>query len=363
VSVPDEASDLDPLPPFPVLFEEPLDPWRWPALPFDWRHEPPPDTDVVQPCRIETASGAAVEGFLAGIDARGGTLSLRTTFDGPAVELPFSRFRRLVLNHPLRCLEPRAGLPSERVPAAAQEREYRLVTSDTNEVLVGRTAGHVETEEGLFLFLPSEDQRLLLRAFVPRCAYVRCEFGPTAQDLAAEHWIATPNRLLDAIDRQLRTPVLPIGQSLQNLGMATAEQLERALAEPLGELPLGERLVALGVISNADLQTAIAHKMGYPFVDLTRFPIEHAAARKLPLRMAVAHRALPIMLERDRLLVAVDRPARLAGLQSLYALAAFKVVPVLAAKGQILLALSSLSRQDLWSDNVSIQAGFFASTR
>jgi hypothetical protein len=103
--------------------------------------------------------------------------------------------------------------------------------------------------------------------------------------------------------------------------------------------------------------------MGYPYVDLSRFPIEHAAARKLPLHMAVAHRALPILLERDRLVVAIDRPARLAGLQSLFTLGAFKVMPVLAARSQILLALSSLSRQDLWSENVSIRAGFFASTR
>jgi hypothetical protein len=103
--------------------------------------------------------------------------------------------------------------------------------------------------------------------------------------------------------------------------------------------------------------------MGYPYVDLSRFPIEHAAARKLPLHMAVAHRALPILLERDRLVVAIDRPARLAGLQSPFTVGAFKVMPVLAARSQILLALSSLSRQDLWSENVSIRAGFFASTR
>jgi hypothetical protein len=363
VSVPDEAPDSAPLPPFPVLIAEPLDPWRWPALPFDWRHVPAPDIDVVQACRLETSPGTTVEGFIDGFDPRAGRLSLRTSFDGTALELPFSRFRRLLLNHPLRCLEPRAGLPAERVPAAAQEREYRLVTADSNEVLVGRTAGHVETDEGLFLFLPSDDQRQLVRAFVPRGAYTRCEFGPTAQDLAAEQWIATPRALLDAIDRKPRRPVLPIGQSLLDLGMATAEQLEHALAEPLGDLPLGERMVAMGVISNADLQTAIAHKMGYPYVDLSRFPIEHAAARKLPLHMAVAHRALPILLERDRLVVAIDRPARLAGLQSPFTLGAFKVMPVLAARSQILLALSSLSRQDLWSENVSIRAGFFASTR
>ena len=103
--------------------------------------------------------------------------------------------------------------------------------------------------------------------------------------------------------------------------------------------------------------------MGYPCVDLTRFPIDPAAARKLPLRMAVTHRSLPIHLDGNRLVIAVDRPMRTVGLQSLYALASFQVMPVLAAKGQILLALSALSDQDLWHDRVSIQAQFFSTTR
>ena len=49
-------------------------------------------------------------------------------------------------------------------------------------------------------------------------------------------------------------------------------------------------------------------------------------------------------------------------LQGLYALAPLKVVPVLAPKSRILLALSGLPHHDGWSDNVSIRAGFYSTS-
>ena len=343
--------------------DEPAEPWHWPAPPFDWRHLAPADRECAQPCHVETPSGATVEGFMLGIDPPSGSLSFRNGAEGPSLVLPFSRVRRLTLTSPLRSVDQAGRLRAERVPTAAQEREFRLTWTGDGGSAAGRTAGHVETPHGLFLFTPGDDGYSLHRVFVPKAAYSRCEFGPSAQDLVADQWIATPRALLDALSLQRRMPVLPIGQSLLNLGMVTQAQIEQALAQPMGDMPLGERLVQSRVISKADLQTAIAHKMGYPFVDLTRFPIEPAAARKLPLRVAVTHRALPLLVDGEQIIVAVDRPSRAGALQGLYALAPLKVVAVLASKGQILLALSALSEQDLWHDRVSIQAEFFSTTR
>ncbi len=300
---------------------------------------------------------------MLGLDPPAGHLSFRSASDGPALTLPFSRVRRLTLVSPLRSFDQAGRSLAERVPSAAHERDYRVHWAGQASCDTGRTCGHLETPDGLFLFIPGNDDHSLVRAFVPRAAYSRCEFGLSSQDIAAEHWIADPRELLKAVDRQQRMPVLPIGQALINLGMVTREQIDHALALPMGDTPLGERLVQIRVISNADLQTAIAHKMGYPFVDLTRFPIDLAVARKLSLRMAVMHRALPIMLDGDRAIVAVDRPSRTHQLQTMFGLATFKVVPVLASKGQILLALSALADQELWHENVPIRAEFFSTTR
>jgi hypothetical protein len=356
------SPELNDLPPFPQLFDEPLDAWQWPSPPFDWHHAAPAGIDMAQPCTIETPSGAVVEGTLVGFEPALRQLSFRSSAEGAPVVLPFSRIRRLTLALPLTSIAPALGRPAERAPCAAQERDYRLTAADGGIAVSGRTLGHVETPHGLYLFTPRDGGTTLQRVFVPRAAYADAQFGMSAQDAAAEKWIATPRALLAALEHQDRMPILPLGRSLLALGLVTPAQLDEALAGKPAEAPLGEALVARGLISPGDLHTAIAHKMGYPFVDLTRFPIDPLAAKKLPLRHAVTCRALPILLDGDRLIVAMDRPSRASQVQSLYAIAPLRVVPVLASRGQLLLALSGLSQNDLWHESVSIRAGFFADT-
>ena len=349
--------------PFPPLIEQTTDRWHWPLPPFGWRHLPAPDNDVAQPCRVESHGGACVEGEMRGFDPAARTLSLRTAPDAPAVTLPFSRFRRLTLTTPLSPAASRNGLPVERVPAAAQERDYRLQPSRSGTAMTGRTAGHVDAPEGLYLFALVDEDQSVLRLFVPRSAYARCEFGASAEEAAAQQWITTPEDLLAAIERQQRMPVLPIGRSMLELGLLTQAQLDRALAQQTGEQPLGEMLVAGGVISSSDLQTAIAHKMGYPLVDLSRFPVDPVAVQLLPQRRAAEYRALPLMIDKQRLIVAVDRPQRLDKLRTVPSLTRYAVVPVLASKGQIMLAIARVSPQDLWSHNSAARPDFFVSTR
>jgi hypothetical protein len=343
---------------FPVLEQER---WHWPMPPLAWQHVPPRD-DRPQACRIETPSGSVVKGEMVEMDPVAGTLLLRTSEEGPTVSLPFTRFRRLVLTDPLLPAPHSPGAPVERVPAAAQEREYRLHPAGNGEPITGRTAGHVETGEGLFLFTPVDEERSLQRVFVPRCAYGRSEFGLSAEEQAAQHWIATPLALREGIKRQPHAPLMLIGQALLELGFVTPVQLERALAHLLADQPLGEMLVAERVVSRSDLQTALAYKMGYPLVDLARFPIDVGAVRKLPLRMALEARAVPLMVDGHTLIVAVDRPSRADKLRSLHVFADLSIVPVLASKNQIMQALITLSQQKTWSEPIPIHLGFFTTT-
>lgn len=352
---------VTPSTPFPVLFEDGPDRWLWPVPPYVWRHIPAPGNDVVQPCQVESAAGTAVEGQMLGFDPTAGTLAFRTNDSGSVVTLPFSRFSRLTLTVPLQRAPTLTGAPMERVPAAAQERDYVLSATTGGKPLKGRTAGHVETTHGLYLFTPVDDEASLQRVFVPRSAYSRCEFGASAEEVAAKRWLSSPEALLEAISHQDRMPVGLLGQSMLALGMLTNRQLDRSLAVQTGDEPLGELLVEAGIISRADLNTALAHKMGYPLVDLARFPIDPAAVAKLPYRIAVGYRAVPLMLDKDRLIVAVDKPSRAVRLNALHAYAEIKVVPVLASKTQMLLALERLS-DDVWGSHVSHRPAFFATS-
>jgi hypothetical protein len=102
--------------------------------------------------------------------------------------------------------------------------------------------------------------------------------------------------------------------------------------------------------------------MGYPLVDLTRFPVDLQAARKLPLKLATESRALPLMVHGERLIVAVHRPAHLEKLHTLHVFTGMKLVPVLSSKAQIMLALSDLAQQDVWSHNVFARLIFAPTT-
>lgn len=351
----------EPATPFPELIVEEAAAHAWPAAPMAWRHLPPPEDGSAQPCRIESHGATVVDGEMLAFDPRSHTVKFRTSAQGPLVSLPFLRFRRLTLTTPLQPVPQTKGAPVERIPAAAQVRDYRLRLPGRAD-LTGRTAGHVTAEEGLYLFTPVDEDLSLQRVFVPRSAYSSLSLGPSAAEVAAEQWVSTPQELLDAIERQKTKPVPLLGQALLELGLLTPGQLKRALADQYDGRPLGEMLVGGGVISRHDLETALAYKMGYPYVDLTRFPVEPAAAKLMPLRMSLRARAIPLMLHGKRLIVAVDNPARAVKLGALKAFAQLSLVPVLAQKSQILMALSGATTNDAWAHNVFTHLEFFPTT-
>ncbi|MEO7851556.1 MAG: hypothetical protein ABIR94_04760 [Rubrivivax sp.] len=318
-------------------------------------------TGVPQPCRIESLADKVVVGEMLGFDPVERKLLLRTASGGPTGFLAFAGFRRMTLTDPLRPAPRIDGAPRERVPAAAQERDYTLhaPAATTRPAVTGRTAGHVEAAEGMYLFAPVESELALQRIFVPRSAYATAEFGASADEVASRLWIGSPAELLDALERQHSQPVLPLGHSLMALGLLTQRQLDHALATPKGSLPLGERLVHEGLVSAVDLKTALAHKMGHPLIDLRRFPIDPAAMALLPQRVAANLGVMPLMLDRGRLIAAVETPARTAELRDLQAYVERPVVSVLAPRSQILTALYRLSG-DAWKENVAQRIAFAA---
>ena len=343
--------------PFPTLSTV-LDDWRWPAPPFTWSHEAP--LDGPQPCRIETLQGSTVEGELLNVDPTAGVVELRLGPGGGTLAVPFERFCRLTLTQPLRAIGRRTGDLPEHVPVAAHARRYTLHRYG-GVPLEGETVGSMRSAEMLLLWSPVDRDRSVLRVLVPRSAYDRAEFGDTAEDVAARRWIATPEQLLRALVE--RKPVLAMGAALLELGFITQEQLDTALAESDEGRPLGERLVKSGVLSRSNLHTALAYKVGMPLVNLARFPLKPETVQKLPRKLAIASRALPLLEDAGRLIVAVDRPSRIEKLRHARFYADYRqVVPVLAAKLHILNALTRLAQADVWAEQVLGLPEYFATT-
>lgn len=327
--------------PLPAAADPAAPPWQWPLPPGrEDAFAPAPSLRTPQPCRIETQTRLTLHGELLDFDPAKRRLQFRAA-GGPDASLAFASLRRVTLTG---AWQPRDSRRSrQRLPAAAQERDYRLqqVGQENTPALTGRCAGHLEAAEGMYLFCPLGDAGALLRVFVPRSAYTRSEFGPSAEEIAARQWIASPAQLLQAIAQPPGVGT-PLAQSLLALGLVTPALLERAQQRLDGKAALGDALVQARLLSRTDLQTALAHTMGFPLVDLDRFPLDPLALAMIPRDVALTHRLMPLLRDGERLIVAVDRPGRVLKLRQLDAYARLPLAPVLALKSRILQSLERL---------------------
>lgn len=340
-------------PPLPTLNVDPTYDWAWP-LPQVACEPLAATLDGAEPCRIESITGVSVVGELLGFDAGARQMRFRVKRGVDAVTLSFDKCRRVTLTRPLVPARRAPDAPVEHLPLQAQRRTV-VVTYHGGGHAIGTTQGSFEHEAGWFLFAPDDDGLALLRQFVPRSAVASIDFGISAEERVAERWVHSPAQLLAAVEAQRDAPVLPLGEALADLGLVAPEIIEAALREPGpdSDVPLGERLVARGLIDRADLTTALAHKMGYPLVDLGRFPIDAQAVKLMSPRTMRDHRALPLMLHGQRLIVAVDDLGSIASLKSLRALAGVDIVPVLAPPGRLTFALAArVAEGDVWAHNV-----------
>lgn len=341
------------LPPLPVIETTR---WEWPRAPFSCSRTPSLGAGAAEPCLIEAVGGSRSEALLTQANPECGYLLIRD--GGRPRTVSLSQLRRLTLTTPLTLVNP-IGSPA---PGAAEEREYRLKSTEVGSPpMTGRTYGYVQAREGMYLFTPAEHKAGVHRVFVPRCAYSDHQFGPFADDVPGMREIADPRELLQAIERQRTLKMLPIGASLLQLGMMTQGQLDQALKTQSGVLPLGETLVRSGAISRIELERALAHKLGYPRVDLVRFPIDPMALKLLTLQTAIAMRVVPLMLDGEHLVVAVSKVARANKLCHLPASTKWRLVPVLAPKNRIVEALTRMSEHQAWAD-VPVSLRFFATT-
>ncbi|MBI4754350.1 MAG: Flp pilus assembly complex ATPase component TadA [Betaproteobacteria bacterium] len=127
-------------------------------------------------------------------------------------------------------------------------------------------------------------------------------------------------------------PVMRLGEALVEMGMLTVTQLEDALThqrENRSKL-LGAILVEMGFISQDQLRHALAVKLGFPVVDISRFPVDANALRQVPARLAGRLKLLPILLSDTMLVVALDDPLHSERLNQVRFLTQNKVVPVIA---------------------------------
>ena len=321
----------------------------WPRPPFDWPHHEPRERPGAWACSIDTVEGRWLQAFALDVNPQARDWPVAAKAAGPFVALSLARVARFTLSAPLQAAILPADRSLARIPVRTLECDYTVRTAAGRELLRGRTVGHVESDDGVFLFAAQPGEVALNRVLIPRAAQLICEFGPVAGDRAESRWITDPAALRVALSSQHGKRIPRIGEALSQLGFVTARHIEDALAQPAPRGRLGERLVQQGLITPEQLETGLAFKLGYPLVDLARFPIDPACARMLPPELARRHGAVPILSDGRQIVVAGAGPATFAALEALNLWPGRVIAPVFAPRGAILLALSAHGGGDAWS--------------
>jgi type II secretory ATPase GspE/PulE/Tfp pilus assembly ATPase PilB-like protein len=351
--------------------------WPMPPLPS---YPLPGSRMDAQLCELEATSGQRIVGRLLSLDMTVGMVQVHVPPDPATLPMQLDQLRQLTLTRPI---SPLSAVPPQRSRPAPLEggggdtpsefpsdwavlgqhpRQGFKVHWADGGVSEGETIGHIEHPAGLFVFPPVDSQGSVLRRFYPRSAYDRFEIGaPIGQVLVEQRattaeqvdaalrdqqqlrrrklgeilltrQIVTAEQLLVALDKQARMPMVRLGDALVALGFLTGETLHEALKQQRDDrvAPLGELLVQRGLVQPEQLTEALARKMGYPLVDVTRFPLPRKCLKLLPRELAERHGALPLGTRGGRLVVALSDPTRADVLAELQAACKVPLIPVLA---------------------------------
>lgn len=126
------------------------------------------------------------------------------------------------------------------------------------------------------------------------------------------------------------------GELVVQRGLATAEQVEKAMLEgrARGE-PLCTRLLAAG-IDESELASVLSEKHGVPGVDLSRTAVVVELLDLVPRAVAEGDLILPLSLEGDRLHLAMARPADDRVLAEVRFVMGLEASPYVACRGALL---------------------------
>ncbi len=342
----------------PVAFE-------WPTPPYfhfnqDLKIEP-------ETCLIYLRDGTKVLGDLIRfMPEESSILFLSTRGEAnEVIHLSDIKSMRLVKSLPLNKQQTSLESRSDEVYPASERQPYTVEFTD-KEVINGETIGFANTTNGLYLFLPAEDERIV-RCFIPHQAISNYQIGmkigeilideklATKTDIEAalsqqqelrkqrigdylsQHQIITREQLDDAIKYQEGQPILKLGEALRQLNLITDAQLEEALGKQKTNrnIQLGQILVKMDIIDDRTLKGVLAKKMGIPYVGLAKFNFDLNAIKLVSESLAHKYSLMPLCLHDSTLIVALEDPLNTKALEYMRFVTQKQIVPAMASREDI----------------------------
>jgi len=273
--------------------------------------------------------------------------------------------KSLLINKQSTSLETR----TDEIYPASERQPYTVEFTD-KEVIKGETISFANTTNGLYLFLPAEDDRII-RYFIPHHAINNYQIGKkigeilideklankddidTALsqqqelrkqrigDYLSQHQIITREQLDEAIKYQENQPILKLGDALRQLNLISQSQLEEALSKQKANrnVQLGQILVNMDVIDERTLKGVLAKKMGIPYVGLSKFNFDLNAIKMVSESLAHKYTMMPLCLYESTLIIALEDPLNVRALEYLRFATQKKIIPAMASRDEIQTAI------------------------
>ena len=320
-------------------------------------------------CSLEAWKGQILSGKLHDLDFEQRALSVQFLSEPSLRLVRLSHFKMLRI-------EPMPEDVAAMPRAGSTAFKSFTVEFKDGKTFAGAALGWRSQAEGWWIFLPLSQLGDPASVFVPGAGIRQIEFrdesglklagpgfGPagfadhalqpnrpvqvdTVPTLLVNALKATREDLRFALEAQLNFKPIPIGEALLGLGKISQEQLSQALRQQSRSpgLPLGQVLIELGLVTTDDLQLALVTKMGYPFVDLRKFPIDVIALRRVPAALAVKLKILPLMEWKSTLIVAMADPLQFRVLEEIEFSSQRKVRAVVTTSADLAAQISKAYR-------------------
>jgi type II secretory ATPase GspE/PulE/Tfp pilus assembly ATPase PilB-like protein len=347
-----------------------LSAFEWPIPPYfhaiqDGHHDGP------ETCLVYLKNGSKALGELIRFVPEEASILFLPTRNESNEVIPLSDIKSmrlvksLLLDRQATSLEIRA----EEVFPPSERQSYTVEYAD-KEIVNGETIGYTNTSIGLYLYLPTTDDKII-RCFIPHIAMNHYQIGlkigeilidenlasrsdidaalehqqelrkQRIGDYLSEHQIITREQLDTAIKFQESQPILKLGEALLQLKLVTDQQLNEALAKQKinRNMQLGQILVKMDVIDERTLRGVLAKKMGIPYVGLSKFNFDINAIRLVSESLAQRYRLMPLCLHDSSLIVALEDPLNSSALEYLRFATQKKIVPAMASHEDIQTAI------------------------
>lgn len=136
-----------------------------------------------------------------------------------------------------------------------------------------------------------------------------------------------------------------LGELLKRAGLVTEEQIVVAIKEQQPGQKLGDLLLEKGYITEQQLIEVLEFQLGIPHVSLFRYPFQFDLVKLLPIQFARKHTVIPLSRENNILTVAMHDPMDYYAIDDMEMYTGFSIKPVIAAKADILEAITNVYKE------------------